>query len=122
MASKGIKNKAEKARKFVYEYGISGVYDTTTCNISIIEEARLLRKYLLRKIPVAHSGYQIFQLEVKPSLKKENPDLSNGQLNALVGEKWRELREKIKDKYREKALKEKEKQDAILLTFKKRNL
>ena len=42
------------------------------------------------------SGYTLFCNEIRDDLKKNNPDLSFGEMNKTLGQKWKELDDKQK--------------------------
>ncbi len=51
----------------------------------------------------AISAYLYFASERRPELKKENPDMSFGDLTKTIAGEWKELSEKDKMQYNDKA-------------------
>jgi hypothetical protein len=84
----------------------------------IFEYARTLKRELLKKVGVAHSGYQLFQIEHRQKCKAQNPTDQNGVINHKLSLMWNELTEEEKDVYRQRGKAEKDAQERAIQQFK----
>lgn len=55
-----------------------------------------------------NSNYIIFSKEVHTSIREENPNVSMGEISKLISAKWKSLSDSQRQKYTDKATKEKE--------------
>ncbi|KAL2914143.1 Non-histone chromosomal protein 6 [Polyrhizophydium stewartii] len=63
------------------------------------------------------SAFMIFSKENRPRIKEENPDASFGEIGKLLGAAWRELSEKEKQVYNDKADEDKARYDQEVASY-----
>ncbi|KAI8097424.1 high mobility group box domain-containing protein [Halteromyces radiatus] len=64
------------------------------------------------------SAYMFYSQVNRERVKKENPDITFGQIGKILGREWSELSDKEKDQYIEKAKKDKERYDREMTEYK----
>ncbi|EGF79601.1 hypothetical protein BATDEDRAFT_89692 [Batrachochytrium dendrobatidis JAM81] len=64
------------------------------------------------------SAFMIFSKENRPRIREENPDASFGDLGKLLGAAWRELNDKDKQVYTDKADEDKGRYEREMSTYK----
>jgi HMG (high mobility group) box len=96
--------------------------ESNECKITLLEcEANPPYQKKPKKDPNApkkgKSAYMIFASEKREEIKKENPDATFGELGKLLGQAWKDITEKEKEKYNKKAEKDKKRYDEEMKNY-----
>lgn len=59
------------------------------------------------------SAYTLFSADERVKIKTESPELKFAEIGKLLGERWGNLSNDLKEQYKEKALKEKEEKEEM---------
>jgi hypothetical protein len=111
--------KKEDERKVLYkekdDNGASLTLQEVKCELPSVTKTKAKKDKNAPKKPL--SAYMIYAVENRERVKKENDGIAFGEIGKLLGNEWKQLNEKDKEKYIKKADEDKKRYETEFDTY-----